>query len=488
MFSSKKIKRSQLQDGIVDIRQITGVTLDYTSWTLVSGYYTYTYTNSNIVSTSIVDVIPDNSSVAAIKTAGILPNTTSIDGSVTFYSLIAPTENIIVTINIQNTKQITSASDTSEWTRPIDWLTMPTIGAQEFIGLLAITDDESNHIALNCAGAYTVNWGDGVTENVATGVKAQHSYTYSTISSATLSTRGYKQVLVRVTPQVGQNLTTINLQQQNSILSKGHAVGWLDIAINGSNITSLVLGGNTTVYMYWCENVDIYSFGNITIMQQLFFNFYALQKFSLPSNISSVTNLYRMFAGCRTLKKIPLFDTSANTSFQNFCIDCNSLQEAPLFNTANGTDFRSMFENCFSLRTIPLFNTANGTNFSTMLNACYNIQSIPLLDTSKGTNFSYMLQQMYSLQSVPNLNTALGTTFAGVVTLSPSIAKAAFQGTRYAISYSGLCLSKNAIVDIFNGLGTASSAQTITVSSNPGYTGLTTSDLLIATNKGWTIA
>jgi len=40
-----------------------------------------------------------------------------------------------------------------DWVRPSDWLAMPTIGTQEFIGLLAITNDESNHIALLCAGA-----------------------------------------------------------------------------------------------------------------------------------------------------------------------------------------------------------------------------------------------------------------------------------------------------------------------------------------------
>ena len=134
--------------------------------------------------------------------------------------------------------------DPYAWVRPAGWLAMPTIGTQEFIGLLAITDDEANHIALTCLGAYTVDWGDGVTENVATNVKAQHSYTYSAISSGTLSTRGYKQVLVRVTPQAGQNLTKVDLQQQNSVLAKAHTTGWLDIAVNGSNITTLTLGGS----------------------------------------------------------------------------------------------------------------------------------------------------------------------------------------------------------------------------------------------------
>ena len=381
---------------------------------------------------------------------------------------------------------IVAAAASNDWVRPSDWLAMPTIGTQEFIGLLAVTDDESNHIALTCQGAYTVDWGDGTSDTVASNVKAQHTYTYSAISSGTISTRGYKQVLVRVTPQAGQNLTVINLQQQNSALAKAHTVGWLDIAIKGSNITSLVLGG-ATVYMYMCENVDIYSFGSITVLQQLFFNFYALQKFSLPSNISSVTDMYRMFAGCRTLKNIPIFDTSSNTSFSSFCVDCYSLQEFPLFNTAAGINFQNMFESCYSLRTIPLLNVANGTSFNYMLNACVNIQIVPLLNTIKGTNFTGMFQQMYSLQLVPNINTALGTAFGSVVNLSTSIARGAFQGTRYAISYNNLCLSRAAIVEIFNGLGTAVGSQTITVTNNPGRAALTAPEILIATAKGWTV-
>ena len=51
-----------------------------------------------------------------------------------------------------------------------------------------------------------------------------------------------------------------------------------------------------------------------------------------------------------------------------------------------------------------------------------------------------------------------------------------------------MCLSQSAIVDIFNGLGTAVGTPTITVSNNPGYAALTAAERLIATNKGFTIA
>ena len=354
-----------------------------------------------------------------------------------------------------------AAVDPLAWVRPADWLAMPTIGSQEFIGLLAITDDESNHIALSCQGAYTVDWGDGVTENVATNVKAQHSYTYSSISSGTLSTRGYKQVLVRVTPQAGQNLTRIDLQQQNSILGKIHVTGWLDISINGANITSLFLGGNT-IYHGMCERVVLGTLGAITSFFNLFYRFYSLQSVSISSS-SSVTNFTNMFFVCLSLKTVPLFTTTA------------------------GTAFSAMFESCYSLKSVPLFNLSNGTSFDTMFNNCYAMQFYPLFDTSKGTNFGGMFATNPSLQQLPNLNTSLGTNFTSMLTSCISLAKGAFQGTRYAISYSGFCLSQSAIVEIFNGLGTAVGAQTINVSSNPGRAALTAPEIAIATGKGWTV-
>ena len=354
-----------------------------------------------------------------------------------------------------------AAVDPDAWVRPADWLAMPTIGTQEFIGLLAITDDESNHIALTCQGAYTVDWGDGVTENVATNVKAQHTYTYSAISSGTLSTRGYKQVLVRVTPQAGQNLTKVDLQQQNSILAKLHTVCWLDIAIKGSNITTLTLGGGV-VYIGMCENVDVYSMGAITNLQYLFYNFYALQKFTLPST-ASVTNFTGMFANCYSLKIIPLFST------------------------VSGQNFTSMISTCYSLKIIPLFVTSAGTNFSNMFSNSSSLQSIPLLNTSSGTNFASMFRFCQCLQSLPNLNTSAGTSFSLAIDGCTALAKGAFQGTRYAISYAGFCLSKSAIVDIFNGLGTAVGTPTINVSNNPGRAALTAPEILIATAKGWIV-
>jgi hypothetical protein len=114
-------------------------------------------------------------------------------------------------------------SQSTEWIRPTDWLQIPSIGEGEEVAyfLLAIFNDDSNNWAIKISGDYTVDWGDGApTEDIASGVQAEHTYDYSTISDNTLSVRGYKQVLVKIIPQVGNNLTAINLGVQHSNYSR----------------------------------------------------------------------------------------------------------------------------------------------------------------------------------------------------------------------------------------------------------------------------
>ena len=102
MNGTKKIPKGQLQNGLVDVVQVTPVTLASGSWSLVSGLYEYSYSNANILDTSIVDVIPQNASISIVKAAEILPATESFFGSVKIYATNAPTGNIIVTFNIYN--------------------------------------------------------------------------------------------------------------------------------------------------------------------------------------------------------------------------------------------------------------------------------------------------------------------------------------------------------------------------------------------------
>ena len=122
---------------------------------------------------------------------------------------------------------------TKEWQRPADWLPMPTnITAtdQIFVGLHAVIENSDNYCAFSfttSSGQYRVDWGDGNITLHNSGTIAQYQYNYASVSNSTLSSRGYKQVIVKVTPVSG-NLLGCNFQQrfvttpaQNQIYSSG---------------------------------------------------------------------------------------------------------------------------------------------------------------------------------------------------------------------------------------------------------------------------
>jgi hypothetical protein len=481
---------------------------------------------------------------------------------------------------------ISSATTTSTtWTRPADWLTIPTPGTQEVIGLMAVYDDGGNYVAVNCQGAYTVDWGDGTAPvNYATGITAAYQYTFASLPSGTLTSKGFRQALVRITPQGAGNLTSVGFGIQNTTLAKnGFSVGWLDVDVRIPNGV-LTFNGHTNVVKYgalekltvrsvtpgalmgnlcnsmtnlksvyiepsitanttnfsamfgFCVSLEEAPFMNMnsaTITSNMFGSCFSLKV--VPNyNLTSTTNVAGMFDTCNSLTTYPAFNmgTTTNSMFQN----CTGLINAPTLNTSNVLDMTSMFSGCFGLTSVALFDTIKVTNFTSMFLNCRNLETIPLFNTIAGINFTSFLQGCGSITSVPLLNTPVATTmtnmfngcgalmelpalntsnvtivtqmlsnlvnlkqlpafnlpvcitFTSWISNIATITKSNITGATRAHSYSGNSLGQANIVTIFTNLGTASGAQTITVSSNPGYLSLTAGERLVATNKGWTIA
>ena len=312
---------------------------------------------------------------------------------------------------------INAAGTNIGWTRPADWITLtaPESNEQKFVGLLGISNDTSNYVALLAQGNYTVDWGDGVTENFTSNTKASHQYTYSSISSDVTSD-GFKQVLVIVTPQAGQNLTSIDLQQTftRTSLSASAQIPWLDIAIAGTNLSTIKLTGSVTptFSMGYLQRVNIVS-SNLTSYASLFAYCVQLKNFTVNSN-STITNTSNMFDSCISLESISLFDTSSVTTMANMFDTCTSLESVPLFNTASVTTMINMFANCVSLKSVPLFNTSSVTSMASMFDSCISLKSVPLFNTTVLSNTSNMFNGCVSLESVPLFNTSSVTTMANM--------------------------------------------------------------------------
>lgn len=122
---------------------------------------------------------------------------------------------------------------------------------------------------------------------------------------------------------------------------------------------------------------------------------------NIVSNGADATNQYR---GCTTLTTVPLFNLSSVTNVYAMFAYCAALTNVPLFNLSSVTNAQSMFDQCTALTTVPLLNLSNCTSTRSMFYQCSNITTVPLFDLSKVTNAYTMFYQCTALTTVPLLN------------------------------------------------------------------------------------
>ena len=239
--------------------------------------------------------------------------------------------------------------------------------------------------------------------------------TTSNGSPVTLTTNGtatlldYKQAIVTITPQVGQNLTSINLDIKHnaSATMSQYCSGWRDIKLGSPNLTSLIFINPvaSNILHYLIEKIEIVNIGLITNTSNLFQNLNGLKSVPL-FDTTNVTNMSYMFDFCKSLTSVPLFNTANVTNMQSMFSNCKNLTSVPLFDTTNVTNMQSMFSLCLNLTSVPLFNTTNVTNMQSMFDSCNSLTSVPLFNTTNVTNMSYMFILCSNLTSVPLFNTA----------------------------------------------------------------------------------
>ena len=317
-----------------------------------------------------------------------------------------------------------SARQPVVWTRPADWVafTTPTAAEQKVIGIVAVWEQDSNYIALACTvtGGYTVDWGDGTSTTHASAATAEKNYVFGDLSAETLSSRGYRQAVITVTPTtVGATFSAVNLDRKNSAASASSLTSntWLDIAVSAPNASTILFSHATnnlrTASMQLCEQINIVAH-NLTSMVYMFRGLRELQSVSV-SNTASVTGMSYMFSDCSSLQTVPLFNTASVLGMSSMFDGCSSLQTVPLFNTASVTSMSSMFTSCFSLQTVPLFNTASVTSMASMFYGCTSLQTVPLFNTASVTSMASMFYSCFSLQTVPLFNTASVTSMSNML-------------------------------------------------------------------------
>jgi len=367
-------------------------------------------------------------------------------------------------------------ASTEDWVRPSDWLAMPTVTdvEQKFVGLHAIFQEGNNFAALlftTSTGQYQVDWGDGSSPTLHnSNTKAEYAYNYATYDTGntTLSTRGYKQAIITVTPVSG-NLLTCNFQQRYTGQNQAYATGFLDCIISMPNhsASAFAFSAETkTVNHNYVERFDIKTLGSCNNLISSFNGLISLQSINLFNtslivnfndafwnclslksvplfNTSSVTNMSRMFSNCISLTNVPLFNTSSVSNMNEMFNGCRSLKSVPLFNTSNVNSMSSMFNNCSSLKSVPFFDTANVSNISSMFSGCSILQNVPFFNTPSLTNCSQMFQSCTSLQNIPLLTTNLVTNMSNMFFTCSSLQSIPALSTASITTTSGTDFSVN---------------------------------------------
>jgi surface protein len=387
--------------------------------------------------------------------------------------------------------------------RPADWLPLPAAQAESVKILNAVSDQYENFTALRMitsTGNYQVDWGDGIVETFSSNTIASHNYDFNNSAlDGTLTTRGYKQAIISITPTSGV-FTLCNLQTKVSSPAglQQYNTGFLDININLPSLISgqrLLIGGSLVRHGS-LERVYITSWGANTSLADLFFGCSRLQSVNETEwNMANINNVGNIFRSCSAIFKLNCLNWNINgiTTWANAFLGCNGLVSFKASSgKINSTSLVNLFNSCYALEELDLsgWDVSSVTSMLGMFGSCFSLRDLNITgwDTSAVNSPVAMFTSCTSLQKIPAINLSAVTSFGGgggqFCNASTSLTRVSATGINATITFASCMLGADALNEIYTNLSANGAGKTITVTGNYG----TASDNpSIATAKGWTV-
>ena len=203
----------------------------------------------------------------------------------------------------------------------------------------------------------------------------------------------------------------------------------------------------------------------------------------LPKNVKNL-DCYSLFSNCNAITDIIIENVGsidASNSYEMFR-GCNSLKNLTLIGGKLKLNSCSYLFNSTGLEELPQLDTSECANFSNFCDYCFSLVTIPAYDCS----FAVYINTVFS-------NSTKIENFGGFINLGK-----AYLTTRSAnYNYYTLDLSPSkvftheSLMNVINGLYDIATAGVQTQKLILGSTNLaklTTEEIAIATNKGWTVS
>lgn len=410
----------------------------------------------------------------------------------------------------------------TEWFRPSEWLSFPFAAAEEIRILAAVTNDASNYVALSATvvGGFDVDWGDGNVTSHASAATAEHQYDYADADISAVTSFGYKQALIKISPTAaGNQITAWDIGKKHSRTNLGAYIQpWLEVAANTPAATAITFRGGVEARRL--ERINLIAIGAITSMSAMFQNCNSLQSLIFPDgSLQAVTTISNAFNACVSLASInfPAGALAAVTLMNSAFSTCPRLRRItfPAGSLALVTSATGCFTSCGALKTIdwPAGAWAAVTTIANAFQNCFSLQelSFPAGALAVLTSLDSAFAVCSSLRKIVfpagslSLLTTLNAAFSSAVGLEeivfPTGALALVTITTNAFNAcAALKRIQNCAIPVTFTVATATLAgaqldeiytalpvavaKTITVTTNHGTPDDTPA---IATGKGWTV-
>jgi len=382
------------------------------------------------------------------------------------------------------------------WVRNPDWLTLPALsdGDNIIYVLNKVKDGVPNLFSFYStltSGTYEVDlYNDGTAVTTHAAGQANFDLDYAKGISKITEPNGdtYKQIITKISG----NFNHPYFYAKHPDVSNTSNSPILSVKMASQTCTTLYQifrGASNKVYHTNLEEFEYVGTCNATSLLYAFQGAPNLGK--VKGNFEDVTTIQAAWngGGNADFSEVELGSASLATTTQSFLSGTVSeIFKADFFKGAvNGSSvFQSSKIQYFGKDSAPMqMNGLSGaTGLYRMFYGCFSLKAAYFTSCAPESLQQTFLQN-FVLETVSGID---GTNLTNTTAMfSQAYSLSTFESTNMAVSFSveDCNFDRAGLVNIFNDL--ASATATITVTDNPGTGDLTAADLLIATNKGWTV-
>jgi hypothetical protein len=266
---------------------------------------------------------------------------------------------------------------------------------------------------------FTVDWGDGDSEVITSGLSVYHAYTsgQSTYRVAITENQvgGFPAIEFA---EGGDCLKVLEIANWGSVTWGSFSqafMGCSNMRITATDGATALTGAVTDFEEAWYDCAAMTSFPQLDTSAATIFIGAWQYCSGLTSFPALATGAVQQFAsawqGCSGLTSFPMIDTGSALILTSAWQDCSRLTSFPALNTSQATWLNYAWYGCSGLTSFPQLTLGSAQNIQGGWQGCSALTSFPLLDVSSVTIFNSAWMGCSGLASFPLLSTGQGTDF-----------------------------------------------------------------------------